>query len=189
MQEIILKAQSGDMASLDYIIEKYKPLVVSLSRKYFLIGGTIEDLIQEGNLGLFKAITTFNSDKNCSFYTFSKLCIEKQLQNAIQKANRPKNKIWNEFERLDADNEEVFGSSVKDDSPSPEDIILSNEILDDLKDKINQKLSRLEKQVLYHFLKGESYLEIAQNLQVSKKCVDNALKRLRNKLSDFKDNI
>lgn len=186
--ELIKKAQQGDMQVLDYIINKYKPLVVSLSRKYFLIGGSTEDLIQEGNIGLFKAIMSYNDNKNDSFYSFSKLCIERNLQTAISKANNTKNKVLNEFESFDADNEETFGSTAKDLNPSPEEHLISSEILQELKENIRTKLSTLEKQVLYHFIKGESYYEISENLQVSRKSVDNALKRIRTKLSNFKPN-
>lgn len=186
-KDLILKAQKGDTQSLDILIEKYKPLVISLSRKYFLIGGTIEDVIQEGNIGLFKAITSYDDNKNVSFYTFSKLCIERNLQTAIAKANNQKNKILNNFESMDADNEEIFGSFAKDHTPTPEEILISSEIMQDLKEHIRLKLSILEKQVLYHFIKGESYSSISEILQVSKKSVDNALKRIRNKLSNFKN--
>ena len=188
--DIIKKAKNGDEKSLDLIIETYKPLVLSLSRKYFLIGGTIEDVIQEANIGLFKAITSFDSNKNISFYNFCKLCIERNLQTAITKANNYKNKILNSYESLDnnTENDENYESHFQDNKPSPEDMVISNEILQELKENIRLKLTTFEKQVLYHFIKGKSYNEISEILQVSTKSVDNALNRLRKKLSNFKPN-
>ena len=187
---IIIKAKNGDEKSLDYIIKTYKPLVSSLSRKYFLIGGTIEDVIQEANIGLFKAITSYDETKNISFYNFCKLCIERNLQTAISKANNDKNKILNNCESFDnnSENDENFEFSLQDHKPSPEDLVISNEILQELKENIKQKLTIFEKQVLYHFIKGKSYSEIAEILQVTNKSVDNALNRLRKKLSNFKPN-
>ncbi|MBQ7308430.1 MAG: sigma-70 family RNA polymerase sigma factor [Clostridia bacterium] len=184
--DIILKAKNGDEKALDLILNRYKPLVLSLSRKYFLIGGTIEDLVQEGNIGLFKAITSYDISKNISFVNFCKLCIERNLQTAISKANNTKNKVLNYFDSIDGEDEEEL--SFPDSTPSPEEMLISNEILQELKENIRLKLTTLEKQVLYHFIKGKSYNEISDILQVSTKSVDNALNRLRKKLSNFKPN-
>ena len=183
-EEIIRKAKAGDNDALDYMINKYHPLVVNLSRKYFLIGGTDEDLIQEGDIGLFKAIISYDETKKVSFYNFCKLCIERNLQTAITKANNNKNRTLNNFESLDEYNDNPY-LLIEDSSSNPEEKLISQEIFQELKNRIKEKFSTLEKQVLYHFVKGESYAEIAENLQVSTKSVDNALKRIRKKLSDF----
>lgn len=187
INDIILKAKNGDEKSMDFIFEKYKPVVTSISRKYFLIGGTIEDVIQEGNIGLFKAITSFDPSKNISFLNFSKMCIERNLLTAINKANNLKNLPLNSFESLTGNYEELYESFVKDKTPSPEEYLISNEILDDIKKYINTKLSSLEKNVLKLFLNGESYKDISNNLKITTKCVDNTLERIRKKLSYFRN--
>ena len=181
--ELIKKAKSGDSKSLDELIIRYRPLVISISRKYFLIGGSDDDLIQEGNIGLFKAIMSYDENKNSTFYSYSKLCIERNIMTAINQANNLKNKSLVSSESID---DEVFEDNFDDGSPSPEQKLIMNEIMEELKDDIKKNLTILEKQVLYYFIKGKSYSEISSILQVSVKSVDNALGRIRKKLDKFK---
>ena len=148
-----------------------------------MIGGSDEDLIQEGNIGLFKAIMSYDEQKNTTFYSYSKLCIERNILSAINQANNLKNKSLVSSQSID---DETFEDNFEDNSPSPEQMLISSEIMAELKDDIKKNLTVLEKQVLYYFIKGKSYTEISNILQVSTKSVDNALMRIRKKIDKFK---
>ena len=186
-EELISLVKSNDKYALDFIIEKYKDLVNMKVGKYFIIGAEKEDIIQEGMIGLFKAIQSFNSDKQNSFKTFANMCIERQLITAIKTSNRQKHMPLNSYLSLNTaayeDDEdtsmlEVFDSHMTED---PLDTITKKEYYKRVEDAIDKNLSDFEKQVLVRFIKGESYVTIAEKLDTPVKSVDNAIQRIRKK--------
>lgn len=186
-EELISLVKSDDKYALDFIIEKYRDLVNMKVGKYFIIGAEKEDIIQEGMIGLFKAIQSFNPDKQNSFKTFANMCIERQLITAIKTSNRQKNIPLNSYLSLNTaaydDDEdttvlEVFNSHLTED---PLDTITKKEYYKRVEDAIDKSLSDFEKQVLSRFIKGESYVTIAEKLDTQVKSVDNAIQRIRKK--------
>ena len=186
-EELISLVKSDDKYALDFIIEKYKDLVNMKVSKYFIIGAEKEDIIQEGMIGLFKAIQSFNPNKQNSFKTFANMCIERQLITAIKTSNRQKNIPLNSYLSLNTaayeDDEdttvvEVFNSHLTED---PLDTITKKEYYKRVEEAIDKSLSNFEKQVLARFIKGESYVTIAEKLDTQVKSVDNAIQRIRKK--------
>ena len=186
-EKLISLVKSDDKYALDFIIEKYRDLVNMKVGKYFIIGAEKEDIIQEGMIGLFKAIQSFNPDKQNSFKTFANMCIERQLITAIKTSNRQKNIPLNSYLSLNTaaydDDEdttvlEVFNSHLTED---PLDTITKKEYYKRVEDAIDKSLSDFEKQVLARFIKGESYVKIAEKLDTQVKSVDNAIQRIRKK--------
>ena len=198
-EELISLVKSDDKYALDFIIEKYKDLVNMKVGKYFIIGAEREDIIQEGMIGLFKAIQSFNPDKQNSFKTFANMCIERQLITAIKTSNRQKHMPLNSYLSLNTaaydDDEdtsvlEVFDSHMTED---PLDTITKKEYYKRVEDAIDKSLSDFEKQVLARFIRGESYVTIAEKLDTQVKSVDNAIQRIRKKaiknIVDGEENI
>lgn len=198
-EELISLVKSDDKYALDFIIEKYKDLVNMKVGKYFIIGAEREDIIQEGMIGLFKAIQSFNPDKQNSFKTFANMCVERQLITAIKTSNRQKHMPLNSYLSLNTaaydDDEdtsilEVFDSHMTED---PLDTITKKEYYKRVEDAIDKSLSDFEKQVLARFIRGESYVTIAEKLDTQVKSVDNAIQRIRKKaiknIVDGEENI
>ena len=198
-EQLISLVKTDDKYALDFIIEKYKDLVNMKVGKYFIIGAEKEDIIQEGMIGLFKAIQSFNPEKQNSFKTFANMCIERQLITAIKTSNRQKHMPLNGYLSLNTaaydDDEdttvlEVFDSHMTED---PLDTITKKEYYKRVEDAIDKSLSDFEKQVLARFIKGESYVTIAEKLDTQVKSVDNAIQRIRKKairnIIDGEDNI
>ena len=188
---LALKAKNGEEEAMNELLTKYKSTVNMLARSYFLIGGDMEDIVQEGMIGLYKAIRSFNNEKSVSFKTFASVCIKHQIQNAIRKASSQKNMLLSsalpiyEVEDNEDDmdkNEIILPSSL----PSPDDTIVANENMKELKEKINENLSLMEIKILSLYLKGYSYNEISEIGRYSKKSIDNALSRIKNKLNFLK---
>jgi len=188
---LALKAKNGEEEAMNELLTKYKSTVNMLARSYFLIGGDMEDIVQEGMIGLYKAIRSFNNEKSVSFKTFASVCIKHQIQNAIRKASSQKNMLLSsalpiyEVEDNEDDmdkNEIILPSSL----PSPDDTIVANENMKELKKKINENLSLMEIKILSLYLKGYSYNEISEIGRYSKKSIDNALSRIKNKLNFLK---
>ena len=189
-EQLIELIKSGDKYAIDFLIEKYKDLVNMKVRKYFIIGAEKEDIIQEGMIGLFKAIQSFKSDKQNSFKTFANLCIERQLITAIKTSNRQKHMPLNSYLSLSAsayNNEdddsdssmiEFFDSHTTED---PLETLTKKEYYQTVENAIDKSLSDFEKQVLRRFIKGESYVNIAESLNTPVKSVDNAIQRIRKK--------
>ena len=186
-EELISLVKNEDKFALDFLIEKYKSLVNMKVGKYFIIGAEKEDIIQEGMIGLFKAIQSFNPDKQNSFKTFANMCIERQLITAIKTSNRQKHMPLNGYLSLNTtayDNDEdttileIFDSQLTED---PLDTITKKEYYRRVEDVIDKSLSDFEKQVLARFIKGESYVTIAEKLDTQVKSVDNAIQRIRKK--------
>ena len=188
-EEIIAEIKTGDEKALTYLLDKYKELVNIKVGKYFLIGAEKEDIIQEGMIGLYKAIKSFNKDKQNSFKSFANICIERQLITAIKTSNRQKHMPLNSYLSLNTaaydNNEEdsvelidTFDSNTIED---PLETIMKKEYYEQLQSNIEKTLSDFEKQVLNRFIKGESYNIIAQKLDSPVKSVDNAIQRIRKK--------
>ena len=186
-EELISLVKTDDKYALDFIIEKYKDLVNMKVGKYFIIGAEREDIIQEGMIGLFKAIQGFDNTKQNSFKTFANMCIERQLITAIKTSNRQKHMPLNGYLSLNTaaydDDEdttvlEVFDSHQTED---PLDTITKKEYYKRVEDAIEKNLSDFEKQVLARFIKGESYVTIAEKLDTPVKSIDNAIQRIRKK--------
>lgn len=188
-EEIIKEIRNGDKQALTYLMNKYKEVVNLKVGKYFMVGAEKEDIVQEGLIGLFKAIKTFNAEKNNTFKTFANMCIERQLITAIKSSNRQKHMPLNSYLSLNMsayDNEEENGAELMDtfDSKTIEDpleTIINKEYYDEIERSIDKTLSQFEKQVLDRYMKGESYVTIAKRLDSPVKSVDNAIQRIRKK--------
>lgn len=186
-EDLINVIKSGDNCALNYLIDKYKEVVNMKVGKYFMIGAEKEDIIQEGLIGLYKAIKDFNKDKQNSFKTFANLCIERQLITAIKTSNRQKHMPLNSYLSLnvsayeeDNDSEliEVFETNTIED---PLDTITKKEYYKSVETAIDKNLSKFEKKVLERYLLGESYVNIAAKLDAPVKSIDNAIQRIRKK--------
>ena len=191
-EELIASAQNGNEEAMAVLLERYKSLVRALSRPLFLMDGDQDDLLQEGMIGLYKAIQTFQDQKNASFETFATLCIKRQLYRAINASNRKKNiplnshiSIDNAQDPTNAELEKIFVTDAAQAmrQKSPEDIIIGQENVENTQKKMFMHLSNMEKQVLELFLQGLTYQEIAQKMEKSPKTIDNALQRIKKKVA------
>ncbi len=190
-EELSFKAQNGDEISVNELLKKYKSLVNQIARSYFLTGGDIEDIVQEGMIGLYKAIMNYKKDKTASFKTFASTCIKHQIQSAVRIASSEKNKILSSalpiMEQLNNEEDDEKSEIVfPSDLPSPDDKILEKERIQEIIKHIHNTLSPLEFKVLNLYLKGYNYSEISKLGNISKKSIDNALSRIKNKLSFLK---
>lgn len=197
-EEIINDIKQGDKDALRYLLEKYKSLVNIKVSKYFMAGAEKEDIMQEGMIGLYKAIKNFNEEKQNSFKSFANICIERQLITAIKTSNRQKHMPLNSYLSLntaayDNNNEEdsvelidTFNNDIIED---PLETIMKQEYYNEVENAVNKNLSKFEKQVLDNFLKGDSYVKIAEKLNSPVKSIDNAIQRIRKKAIKNMDNI
>ena len=181
-EELIERLRQGETEITDYILEKYKPLVRKYANAMYLIGGETDDLIQEGMIGLFKAIRDFCLDKDSSFFHFAGLCIHRQLYSAIEASNRKKHQPLNSY--LSFFEQGAEGSIGF--TSSPEQLVIEHEVSRDLWNRVNSRLSPMEKQVLQFYLDGNNYMQIAGLMKKSPKSVDNALQRIRQKIRRMK---
>ena len=189
-EELLEAIKKDDTQALDFLICKYKDLVNSKVNKYFIIGAEKEDIIQEGLIGLYKAIKDYNPDKQNSFKSFANLCIERQLITAIKSSNRRKHMPLNSYlslnmtayENEDGNNEtqvmDVLETNIIED---PLDTITKKEYMSNVENVIDNSLSDFEKKVLNRYIQGESYVKIAEKLDAPVKSVDNAIQRIRKK--------
>ena len=178
-EDLINVIKSGDKNALDYLIEKYKDLVNMKVGKYFMVGSEKEDIMQEGLIGLYKAVKSYSPDKQNSFKTFANMCIERQLITAIKSSNRQKHMPLNTYLSLNT-------KAYEDDEESNIlDVFDSHQVEDPLetitKQEYYESLSDFEKQVLSRYMKGESYNQIAEKLDTPVKSIDNAIQRIRKK--------
>ncbi len=192
MEELIEKAQNGDENAIEKLLSSYKPLVNKIARSYFLTGGDIEDLVQEGMIGLYKAIKTFKKGKTASFMTYAGTCIKNQIQTAVRIASSEKNMVLSTalpIERNDSfdDEEEEIEIVLPSPLPKPDEKVENKENFETITKQIVKSLSQLELKILISYLKGFNYSEIAQQNNISKKSVDNALSRIKTKLSFLKN--
>lgn len=181
-EELIVQLRQGESPIMDYILEKYKPLVRKCTNAMYLIGGETDDLIQEGMIGLFKAIRDYQVDRENSFFGFARLCINRQLYSAIEASNRKKHQPLNSyvsFSETEAEGSLGFTSS-------PEQLVIEQEIWESFWEEVNVCLSKMEKEVLQRYLDGSNYLQIAEEMQKSPKSIDNALQRIRQKIRQMK---
>lgn len=189
-EEIILQIKQGDEQALTYLLNKYKELVNVKVGKYFMVGAEKEDIVQEGMIGLFKAIKTFNAEKQNTFKTFANMCIERQLITAIKTSNRQKHMPLNSYLSLnlsaydnneDDDSVELIDTFDSKTIEDPLETITKKEYYEEIQEVIEKSLSKFEKQVLERYIKGESYIAIAEKLDSPVKSVDNAIQRIRKK--------
>ena len=187
-EELVEQVHLGNTNALDYLITKYRLFVKVKARSYFLIGADKEDIIQEGMIGLYKAIRDFKGDKLASFRAFAELCITRQIITAIKTATRQKHIPLNSYVSLDKpmydeDSErtlmDVITSPLSD---NPEHLMINREEYSRLEGQMSEVLSGLEQQVLVLYLEGRSYNEISSLLNRSTKSIDNALQRIKRKL-------
>lgn len=192
-EELVLMAQNGDDAAQEYLLDKYKSLVRAKSRAYFLIGADSEDIIQEGMIGLYKAVRDYNEEKNASFRSFAELCVNRQMITAIKAATRQKHQPLNSYVSLnkpvyEEESEQTYMDFLQSSSGSllnPEALLIGQENKTFLEDQMVKKLSSFETRVLVLYLQGRSYFEIARVLDKPEKSIDNALQRVKKKLEKF----
>lgn len=186
-EELIKCLRSGNAEITDFIMNKYKYLVRKRANAMFLIGGETEDLIQEGMIGLFKAIRDYREEKESSFHHFADLCVSRQIFNAVEASQRKKHLPLNSYISLDTRDKES-GTVFLDvlmamDSTNPEQLIIDRENTAAIVEKINRMLSKMEKRVLGYYLQGMNYQQIAEVMDKKPKSIDNALQRIKGKLS------
>ncbi len=190
-EQIVKLAQEADGMALEFLLNKYKNFVRSKARSYFLIGADHEDIVQEGMIGLYKAIRDFKEDKLSSFRAFAELCITRQIITAIKTATRQKHIPLNSYVSLNKPiYEEESDRTLLDVITegwvtNPEDLLISKEDLSSIEGRIGEMLSGLEKQVLFYYLDGKSYQEISEDLGRHVKSIDNALQRVKRKLQKY----
>ena len=193
-EEIADLAKHGNVEALEYLINKYKNFVRAKARTYFLIGADREDIIQEGMIGLYKAIRDYRCDRQASFRAFAEICVTRQIITAIKTATRQKHIPLNSYISLnkpvfDEESERTLGEVVTTDKASnPEDLFINQENLLDIESTMHRILSPLEQEVVALYLEGKSYVEIAQQLNRHVKSVDNALQRVKRKLEIYLKN-
>lgn len=187
-EQIINLINDGDEQALSFLLNKYKDIVNSKVGKYFIIGAENEDIVQEGMIGLYKAIKKYDSSKQSSFKTFANMCVERQLITAIKNSNRQKHIPLNSYLSLntsayeeDDDGIEIIEKLQNEEIEDPLDTITKKEYFEEIQDKMNKSLSKFELQVLDGYIQGESYETIAKRLDTPVKSIDNAIQRIRKK--------
>lgn len=189
--EILIEQLRGGQTEItDYIMEKYKNLVRKRANAMFLIGGDTDDLIQEGMIGLFKAIRDFRMDKDASFYHFADLCITRQIYHAVEASQRKKHIPLNTYLSLNAqmgqEGEETLLDLLESfENSNPEQLLIEQENTRAIQEKLQKELSRFEQQVVQLHLQGLNYRKIAERLGKEPKAIDNALQRIRGKIKNF----
>ena len=192
-EDVALLARDGDEAALELLMMKYKNFVRSKARSYFLIGADHEDIVQEGMIGLFKAIRDFRPDKLTSFRAFAELCVTRQIITAIKTATRQKHIPLNSNVSLnrpiyDEESDRTLMDVLSEvQMAGPEELLISQEDYSSVENRISEVLSDLEMEVLNSYLEGKSYQEIAQDLGRHVKSIDNALQRVKRKLEKSLD--
>ena len=193
-EEIVrLAQQDGQDEALEYLLNKYKNFVRTKARSYFLIGADHEDIVQEGMIGLYKAIRDYREDRLSSFRAFAELCITRQIITAIKTATRQKHIPLNSYISLnrpiyEEDSDRTLLDVITEEAPSnPEEMLIDRENLSVIEGRIGQMLSDLEKQVLIRYIEGKSYVEISEEMNRHVKSIDNALQRIKRKLQKYLD--
>ena len=190
-EQIVEMSHNGDSAAEEFLLDKYKNFVRSKARSYFLVGADHEDIVQEGMIGLYKAIRDYRPDKLSSFRAFAELCITRQIITAIKTATRQKHIPLNNYVSLnkplyDEESDRTLLDVIMEGRISdPEEMIINRENLGNIHNRINEVLSGLEQEVLRAYLDGKSYQEIAETLGRHVKSIDNALQRGKRKLEKY----
>jgi len=188
-EQIIVLTKAGDRHALDFLLNKHKKLVKQKARAYFIMGADGDDIIQEGMIGLYKAVQDYDEQKSVPFASFASLCIERQILTAIKTASRQKHSPLNSYISLssddfDAESEFFLSTFVGKHASSPEELLIRNETKSSIETSIEKNLSKMERNVLSLYLNGASYGEIANILDKNEKAVDNAIQRVRRKMTD-----
>ena len=192
-EQIVKLAQASDGMALEYLLNKYKNFVRSKARSYFLIGADHEDIVQEGMIGLYKAIRDFKEEKLFSFRAFAELCITRQIITAIKTATRQKHIPLNSYVSLnkpiydDESDRTLLDVITEGWVSNPEDMLINQEDIGAIEGRIGEMLSSLEKQALARYLEGKSYQEISDEMGRHVKSIDNALQRVKRKLQKYLD--
>lgn len=193
MNELINKAKQGDKNAIETLLVENKQLVNSVVRKYFLVGGDVDDLVQEGMIALYNAILSYDETKNSSFNAYAYTVIERHIISTIKQFNNKKNMPLNEAFNVNnqgainfGENEEI-GYTITSPKPNPENELENIDTYNEIMKKIKEVLSDYENQVLHFYLLGYNYTDIATKLNVTPKSIDNALNRIKNKLDFLKN--
>ena len=190
-EQIVEMSHNGDSSAEEYLLDKYKNFVRSKARSYFLVGADHEDIVQEGMIGLYKAIRDYRPDKLSSFRAFAELCITRQIITAIKTATRQKHIPLNNYVSLnkplydEESDRTLLDVIIEGRTSDPEEMIINMENVGNIRAKISEVLSGLEQEVLNAYLDGRSYQEIAESLGRHVKSIDNALQRVKRKLEKY----
>ncbi len=193
-EELIKMYNEGDESACDELLFRYKNLVRKKAKAMFIAGGDSDDLIQEGMIGLYKAIRDYEDDKQASFMTFASMCINRQMCTAVTRANRQKHSPLNTYVSFYAPisgNDDELGDVTLSDvlisekNQNPEELFIGRETADSMETRLYEALSDFERQVAGYYMQGEGYVEIAARLGKSPKSIDNALQRIKSKLSNL----
>ncbi len=193
-ETLVVLSQNGDTKAQDYLIQKYKNAVRGKARAYFLMGADREDIVQEGMIGLFKAIRDYNVDKMASFKSFAEMCIKRQIITAIKTATRQKHMPLNSYVSLnkpvfdEESDRTMYDMMTNSRELNPEHLVIRQEELEMMEHKIGEVLSEMEWEVLSAYLEGQTYSEIATRMNKQVKSVDNALQRVKKKLEKHVQN-
>ena len=196
INKLIIRAKNNDEQAIDELFSVFKPKVNAISREYFLIGADTDDLIQEGMIGLYKAISVYDAEKNHNFSAFASLCIHRQLQNAVKNANRKKNSPLNTYVPIkyydgssESEDENIIRMVIVDDTSDIEQNFVDKESNAILLSKVKDVLNDLQFTVLKKFINGESYSAIAESVDLTTKNVDNMLQAIKKKLKTLKGEL
>lgn len=190
-ETLVVLAQGGNQQAEEFLMDKFKPLVKSKSRAYFLIGADSEDIMQEGMIGLYKAVRDYDGARNASFRGFAELCINRQMITAIKAATRQKHQPLNSYVSLnkpvfEEESEQTYMDLLQEgELLNPEAVFIGQESKNFLETQMVKSLSSFETRVLALYLQGRSYFEIAKSLRKTEKSIDNALQRVKKKLEHF----
>ena len=185
-EEVIRLAGQGNQDATEYMLKKYSPLVKKSIRTLYLIGADTEDLSQEGMIGLFKAVQNYKDDNTASFYTFAKVCIDRQIYSAIKASNRKKHSPLNTYisfySKGNEEEAELIENLEADRNSNPEHVVLDQENTSRIEELLQSHLSKMEQEILPLYLEGLSYAEIAEQIGKQPKSIDNAVQRIRDKV-------
>ena len=185
-EDVIRLARNGNQDATEYMLKKYSPLVKKSIRTLYLIGADTEDLSQEGMIGLFKAVQNYKDENQASFYTFAKVCIDRQIYSAIKASNRKKHSPLNTYisfySRGNEEEMQLIENLEASRNSNPEHVVLDQEIASRIENLLQSRLSKMEKEVLPLYLEGLSYSEIAERLGKQAKSIDNTVQRIRDKV-------
>ncbi len=188
-EELVLLAKTGDVLATEILVNRYRGFAKTCSKSYFLVGADREDVVQEGMIGLYKAIVGFQADKEACFKTFAKLCIKRQIISAVKMSTRQKHLPLNGYVSLSGDGSgtgsDYLGGQVVNESADPEKLVIEMEAVADAHEQIDKVLSPFEAKVLMYHLNGVPYSRIAFFLGRDPKSVDNALQRIKHKVEKF----
>lgn len=190
LNNIIEKAKKGDNSSMDYLLKEYSSLVRKKALGLFLIGADKDDLLQEGMIGLFKAILSYDEKRESSFDTFAALCINRQMFSAIKGANRNKRKLLNEYISIyrdedQADEKEHMDIAIPDEKFNPEIMVTETESLENLESIMHERLSSMENKVLDMLIEGHTIAFMSKSLEKDAKSIDNAIQRIKSKVRNI----